>query len=40
MKIVIYMEPDWTLRDFLQASSQRLETGWVATRVFNSDGTK
>lgn len=26
------------MRDFLQASSQRLDTGTIASRVFNSDG--
>jgi hypothetical protein len=36
----VYIEPDWTLRDFLLAASQRLDTGWIASRLFNSDGMR
>lgn len=34
----LYVEPDWTMRDFLQACNHRLESGTIASRVFNSDG--
>jgi tRNA A-37 threonylcarbamoyl transferase component Bud32 len=36
--VELYVEPDWSMRDFLKACSHRLETGSIASRVFNSDG--
>jgi hypothetical protein len=39
LSAAVYIEPEWTLRDFLLAASQRLDTGWIASRLFNSDGT-
>lgn len=37
---ILYMEPDWTLKDFLQAASQRLIIQPTAFRVFTSDGVE
>jgi hypothetical protein len=37
---VLYMEPDWTYLDFLNAASNRLKMGPAAERCFNSDGVE
>ncbi len=34
----LYIEPDWTLNDFLNAASQRLELVPMAKRIFSVDG--
>jgi len=39
MIIVLYMEPDWSYLDFLNAASQRLNMVPAAKRGFNADGT-
>lgn len=36
--LVLYMDPDWTYLEFLQAASQRLEMVPAAKRMFNADG--
>lgn len=38
MFVVLYLEPDWSYLDFLNAASNRLGTGPTAMRCFNSDG--
>jgi len=37
---VLYMEPDWSYLDFLNAASQRLNMVPAAKRVFNADGVE
>lgn len=37
---VLYVEPDWTLQDFLNAASKRLNLMSTANRVFNADGAE
>lgn len=37
---VLYMEPDWTFHEFLNAASQRLDLISSANRVFNVDGVE
>lgn len=37
---ILYMEPDWTFQEFLNASSHRLSLHSVATRAFNVDGVE
>ena len=34
----LYVEPHWTFQDLLNASSQRLNLGSIATRMFTVDG--
>ena len=37
---VLYLEPDWSILDLLNAASQRLELVQAAKRVFNADGKR
>ena len=37
---VLYMEPDWSYFEFLNAASHRLNMCPAAKRLFNADGTK
>ena len=34
----LYVEPHWVFQDLLNAASQRLELGSIATRMFTIDG--
>ncbi len=36
--LALYVDPDWTYLQFLQAASQRLEIVPPANRLFNADG--
>jgi hypothetical protein len=38
LSLVLYLEPDWSCLDFLNAASQRLNMVPAAKRLFNSDG--
>ncbi len=35
---ILYIEPDWSLNDFLHAASQRLQLVPMAKRIFSVDG--
>ncbi len=37
---MLYLEPDWSYLDFLNAASNRLQMGPAAKRCFNSDGVE
>ena len=40
MIVVLYMEPDWSYLDFLNAASMRLHMAPAAKRAFNADGVE